>query len=315
MKLDSIEHVAVIGSGMIGASMAALFTGNGYRTTIYAINDKEAQRGQDRYDSCYQDLMAEGLVTEKQAKACNKLLSVTQTYDDIADADFVFECVFENKDVKFSVYREVEKHCRQFKAIASSSSAMSADDLAEGLTQKDKMVVAHPWNPPHLVPCVEVVKSKYTSNEALNTVVQFLESVHHKPAVMLKSAPGFIANRLQHAILRESVYMIESGICTARDIDSALMYSFMPRYTSIGFFEHQDNAGLDMVKSIDDYLFPDLCTAQKAQDLINQKVAEGNLGIKTGKGIYDWSGVDLAAFRKRASAPYFKFFDWDLPEE
>ena len=139
MKLDSIQHVAVIGSGMIGASMAALFTGNGYRTTIYAINDKEAQRGQDRYDSCYQDLMAEGLVTEKQAKACNKLLSVTQTYDDIADADFVFECVFENKDVKFSVYREVEKHCRQFKAIASSSSAMSADDLAEGLTQKDKM--------------------------------------------------------------------------------------------------------------------------------------------------------------------------------
>lgn len=315
MKLDSIQHVAIIGSGMIGASMAALFTGNGYKTTIYAINEKEAKSGSDRYDSCYQDLIAESLVTEKQAAACRKLLSITQTYDDIADADFVFECVFENKDVKFAVYKEVEKYCKQFKAIASSSSAMSADDLAEGLTQKDKMVVAHPWNPPHLVPCVEVLKSKHTSDEALQLVVDFLESVHHKPAVMLKSAPGFIANRLQHAILREAVYMIEAGICTARDIDAALTYSFMPRYTSIGFFEHQDNAGLDMVKSIDDYLFPDLCTAQKAQDLINQKVAEGNLGIKTGKGMYDWTDVDLNAFRKRASAPYFKFFDWDLPEE
>ena len=149
MKLESVQHVAVIGSGMIGASMAALFTGNGYKTTIYAINDKEAQSGLARYDSCYQDLIAEGYVTEKQAKACKNLLHVTQTYDDIADADFVVECVFENKDVKFSVYKDVEKHCKQFKAIASSSSAMSADDLAEGLTQKDKMVVAHPWNPPH----------------------------------------------------------------------------------------------------------------------------------------------------------------------
>lgn len=314
MKLEQVHHVAIIGSGMIGASMAALFTGNGYKTTIYAINDKEAQSGESRYDTYYKDLVNDGLVTPAQAAACRALLHFTTTYDGIADADFIFECVVERMDVKFEVFRQVEQHCKQFKAIASSTSAMSADDLAEGMTDKTKLLAAHPWNPPHLVPCVEIVRSNYTSDEALDFTVALLESVHRKPAIMKRSAPGFIANRLQHAILREAVYMIEQGICGPEDIDKALTYSFIPRYTSIGFFQHQDYAGLDMVLSIDDYLFPDLCNATKGQDYIRDRYNAGDLGVKTGKGIYDWHGVDMDAFRKRASAPYLKFFDWDLPE-
>ena len=316
MKLNDVNHVAIIGTGMIGASMATMFTGNGYKTTLYAINDQEAANGLSRYRTIYNDLIDNGLVTRKQADACEALLSITQDYADIADADFIFECVVENKDVKFSVYAEIEKHCHKFRALASSTSAMSPEDLCKGLKENaHKLVGAHPWNPPHLVPCVEVVRSSCTSDDALDFCVKVLESVGRKPAVMKKAAPGFIANRLQHAILREAVYMIETGICDARDIDSALTYSFMPRYTSIGFFEHQDNAGLDMVLSIDDYLFPDLCTAQEAQDFIRSRCEKGELGIKTGKGIYDWEGVDLAEFRKRAAAPYLSFFNWDLPGE
>lgn len=315
MKLDQVEHVAIIGSGMIGASMAVLFTGNGYKTTIYAINEKEAKSGEDRYDTYYEDLINNGLVTKSQAAACKKLLHFALDYDGIADADFIFECVIERKDVKFEVFRQIEAHCTKYKALASSTSAMSAQDLSEGVTHKEKLLAAHPWNPPHLVPCVEIVRSTYTSDETVDFAVALLESVHRKPAIMKKSAPGFIANRLQHAILREAVYMIEQGICEPQDIDKALTYSFIPRYTSIGFFQHQDYAGLDMVLSIDDYLFPSLCTDQKGQDYIRNLHDAGNLGVKTGKGIYDWHDVDMDAFRKRASEPYLKFFDWDLPEE
>lgn len=315
MKLDNVNHIAIIGTGMIGASMAVLFTGNGYKTTMYAIDETQAAKGQATYHTYYKDLIENKLVTPRQAEKCAELLHCTLKYEDIADADFIFECVIERLEVKHAVFGEIEKHCRNFKAIASSTSAISVNDLAKGLIQKDKICVAHPWNPPHLVPCVELVKGELTSDESFKFVKEVLESVGRKPAVMLKDAPGFIANRLQHAILREAVYMIEQGISTPEDIDQALKYSFIPRYTSIGLFEHQDNAGLDMVLSIEDYLFPTLSNAQKTPDYIRSRVESGNLGIKTGKGIYDWSKRDIGEFRKQASAPYLQFFNWSLPDD
>jgi len=213
-------------------------------------------------------------------------------------------------------YAQIEKYCTQVRAIASSTSAMSADDLAQGLSKyRDKLLVAHPWNPPHLVPFVEILKSSYTSGDALKTLVAVLESAGRKVAVMKKSAPGFIANRLQHALFREAVYMVEQGITTPEDIDMALKYSFVPRYTSIGLFEHFDYAGLDMIVSIEDYLFPTLCNDIKTQELICSKFETGELGCKTGKGVYDWSAVDMDVFRKKAAEPYWSFFNWELPED
>lgn len=315
MKLENVNHIAIIGTGMIGASMAVLFTGNGYKTTMFAINDTEAAKGQESYNTYYKDLIEKKLVTPAQAATCTKLLHFTQKYEDLADADFIFECVVERINIKHTVYQEIEKHCKQFKAIASSTSAISADDLAEGLVQKEKLSVAHPWNPPHLVPCVEVVKSRYTSDESVKVIVDVLESVGREVVVMKKNAPGFIGNRLQHALYREAVHMVEQGIATPEDIDRTLQSSFVPRYTSIGLFEHFDYAGLDMIVSIDDYLFPTLSNAEKMQDYIRSRFDAGNLGFKTGMGVYDWSKKDVVEFRQRASEPYLRFFNWSLPED
>ncbi len=314
MKLSNINHIGIIGTGMIGASMALLFTGNGYKTTLYAINDKEAAAGLERYRTYCKDLINNGLITEKQAEACEKLLGFTQDYADLTDVDFIFECVVERLNIKHAIYAELEKHCTQLKAIASSTSALPADDLAKGLVRKELLAVAHPWNPPHLVPCVEVVRSESTSDEAVKFIVDLLNSVGRAPVVMKKSAPGFIANRLQHALYREAAYMVEQGIASPEDIDTSLKTSFIPRYTSIGLFEHFDYAGLDMIMSIHETLFPTLCNSTAPQDLIRIPYEAGNLGYKTGKGVLDWTGVDIDAFRKRASEPYLKFFNWSLPE-
>lgn len=131
---------------------------------------------------------------------------------------------------------------------------------------------------------------------------------------MQKSIPGFIANRLQHALYREAVYMVEQGIATPEAIDRTLKTSFAPRYTSIGIFEHFDYAGLDMIMSIEDYLFPTLCNADKTQDTIRRLNESGDLGFKTLKGVYDWSTKDVEDFRKRSSEPYLQFFNWTLQE-
>lgn len=314
MKLSQINHIGIIGTGMMSSSLALLFTGNGYKTTLYARTDVSIEKGLDRYRTYALDLVSNGLMSEKQAAACEKLLTFSKDYADLADVDFVFECVVEKLDIKHAVYAELEKHCTQLRAIASSTSAFPPDELAAGLTQKELLAVAHPWNPPHLVPCVEVVKSEFTSEAALELIMDLLKSVGRAPVLMNKSAPGFIANRLQHALYREAAYMVEQGIASPQDIDTSLKTSFIPRYTSIGLFEHFDYAGLDMIMSIHKTLYPTLCNATEPQDLVRIPFEAGNLGYKTGKGVLDWTGVDIDAFRKRASEPYLKFFNWSLPE-
>ena len=316
MKVENINHVTIIGTGMIGASMAALFTGNGYHTTMIAISDKEIENEKRLYNTCFQDLIDKKLVSEEEAERCSKYLSFTFDYKDVENTDFIFECVVERLEVKYCVYEEIEKHCKQFKVLASSTSAISADDLADGLkNNKDKLVVAHPYNPPHLVPFVEVVKNRYTTDETAKMAFDILESTGRKVIIMERCAPGFVANRLQHALLREAIYIVEQGLATPRDIDKALMYSFVPRYTSVGLFEHQDAAGLDLVKNIEDYLLPSLSNATSTPDYINNLVNEQNLGMKTGKGIYDWPKEAQEDFRQRAAAPYLCFFNWDIPKE
>lgn len=315
MKLDYIDNIAIIGTGMIGASMAVLFSANGYATTMLAVNDAEAASGITRYEDYIGDLVGKGLLTEKQASVCRGYLEVTQRYSDISDADIILECVVEKPEVKYSVYKEIEAHCTGFKAIGSSTSAISADDLSKGLSAKEKLAVTHPYNPPHLVPCIEIVRSEFTDEQVIKTLEELFRSVGRAPVVMSKGAPGFVANRLQHALSREAIYMVEQGIATPEAIDMALMTSFAPRYTSIGLFEHFDYAGLDMIKSIQDYLCPSLCNADKAQDLLDERCRTGNLGYKTGAGIYDWSCKDYDDFRRRASEPYLKFFCCDIPEE
>lgn len=316
MKLKGIDHVAIIGTGMIGSSQAALFTGNGYRTTMYAVNDEEAAKGIKQYQGFFDVLRQKELITEEQIERCARYLSTTKDYKDIADADFIIECVPEDLELKHSVYRVIEEHCTHFKAVISTTSAKSADDLAKGFTKhKDKIMVAHPFYPPHLILFVEIVRGEHTSDEAVKTAYDILESCGRKPIVANKSVPGFVANRLQHALVREAAYMVDQGIASAADVDKALMHSFAPRYSVVGLFEHQDAAGLDLVKSIQDYLLPDLCTSKNTPDLITGHVAKGELGMKTGKGIHDWPPERQKEFHEKAAAPYFKFFNWDIPAE
>lgn len=315
MKLDDINNIAIIGTGMIGASLAALFTGNGYSTTMLAMSERGEQTGLVRYQTHYQDLAQKGLVTEAQAAICRSYLTITRDIDAIRDADFIVECLAENLEVKHRIYQRVEEHCDKFRAIVSTTSAISPKDLCCKMKAKERLAVTHPYNPPHLVPCVEIVPSEYTSPETMQFIEAFLRSVGREPVTMQKEAPGFIANRLQHALFREAVYMVEAEIASPEAIDQALRTSFAPRYTSIGIFEHFDYAGLDMIISIEDYLFPTLCNARETQGLIREKYERGELGFKTGRGVYDWSKKDADDFRRRSSEPYFNCFNWSLPTE
>ncbi len=308
--------IGIVGTGMIGASLATLFTGNGYRVSMFAVNEQERERCLGRYRDIFSDLAKEGLVTPRQAALCEKRLTIALDYSALADANMIYECVVERAEVKWEVYRELERHCKSVGVIASSTSAMPVERLAEGLTVfQDRFLVAHPWNPPHMVPCVEVVPGPETSEGALQLLLDVLRSVGRAPVVLKKSVPGFVANRLQHALYREAVYMVEQGIASPQDIDLSLRTSFIPRYTSIGIFEHFDYAGLDMIESIQESMLGSLCNDDRPQELVVSHVRANDLGAKTGHGVLDWTNVDMDVFRKRAAKPYLQFFDWKLPED
>lgn len=306
------EHVAIIGKGMIGISWAVMFTGNGIGVTVLA---KEPEIGLQRYRGIFQDLVKQGLVTEKQATKCEKLLSFTEDYAGISGEEIIFECVTENLDVKHDVYEKIAANCPKVRAIASATSALPPADLAAGMTAKEKIFVAHPWNPPHMVPLVEVVHNDYTDAAAVKDVAAILEYCGREVAYLKKPCPGFIGNRLQHALFREAIYMVEQGICSPEDIDRVVRASFAPRYTSIGLFDHMDYTGLDLLISVDDKLFPHLCNDTSVANYIRDKVAKGDIGYKSGVGVYDWRERDMDNFRYKTGAPYLKLFNWKLPED
>lgn len=315
MRNEKSQKIAIIGIGSIGVSLAALFTGNGYQTTMLARNAEREKKAREGWDELYHELEERKLIEPQQTKICAQYLHTTCNYANIADANIIFECASEDQAVKFSIYEQIEKHCTKFEVIASTTSAMAPETLCAGLKGcPEKLVVTHPFLPPHLVPFVELVRAEMTSEKTVQTVYDMLENCGRKVCVMKKSAPGFIANRLQHALVREAYYMIGQGLVEPGDIDKALMYSFMPRYTAVGLLEHQDAFGLDKVQSVENYLLPNLCDAKEALPFVSEHVEKGELGQKTGKGTYMWNKKSILDFKKRAAEPYWKYFNWTFPE-
>lgn len=275
-------------------------------------------KARENCENVYADLAAHDLVTRSQSQIALTYIEITSDYTRLKDVEFIFECVFERTDIKHQVYRQLETICSNLKAIASSTSAISADELAAGFTNPEMaklLVVAHPWNPPHLAPCIEIVKSQCVDQSAVDFTETFLSDLGKKVIVLRKNIPGFIGNRLQYAMLREAIHIVEEGAATPEMVDETLKYSFAPRYTAIGIFEHFDNCGQDLTKSICDYLFPDLCDAKQSQQSLADNCVQGRLGVKAGQGMLDWQGVDIQEFRSRAAQPYYRFCNWNLPTE
>jgi 3-hydroxybutyryl-CoA dehydrogenase len=311
MKPQDLK-IGVVGMGAIGASLSVLFTGNGYRTTV--LGRKPESVFMDIYDGLHDTLESRRLMTQAQREACRKLLSYTKDYAGLSDADIVVECVPEILEEKHRVYKKLEDACERIQALASATSALSPDDLRKGVKKwPEKVLVAHPINPPHLVLFVEIVRGTETSQNAVDTTRAFFESCGRKVCVMKKGAPGFIVNRLHHALLREAMHMVDNGLADPPEIDKALMYSIMPRYTSVGIFEHHDAYGMDMLEKLQNYLYPHLADGKGAPRMVRDKVKAGTLGMKTGEGVYEWNAASIADFRKRAAEPYWRFFNWRLP--
>ncbi len=318
MSRNNKRLIAVIGTGMMATGIAALATGHGFKVGVFARSPERAAAITQDARGSLEQMKEHGVMSAEQIDICMSYMFTVLDYKGLSDAEVVFECVVENPDVKGSVYRLIGENCLKVKAICSVSSSIVPDKLAELAGKyKDRIMITHPFNPPHLVPFFELCAASCTTPETVEYVTGFLRELDRKPVLLKKATPGFIGNRLQFALWREALALVEEGVCEPKDIDTCLNYSFCPRYTSIGIFDHFDNGGLELNATVCKTIWPVLSKAEDIPEFMQTLMEEGKTGARSeaGQGFYDWRDVDMKAYGEKVSEPYWKFCKWNFPKE
>ncbi len=300
--------VGVVGTGVMSTGTAVLLTSNGYPTVMYGRTEESCQRGLNTVISSMDDLIAHGAMTEGQKTKALTYLTTTTAYEDLADCAFVIESAAETLETKQEVMAHLEAVCAPDAVLSSTTSAISANQICAKMAHPERFMVAHSWNPPHLVPLVEIVKNVHTSDEALAKEVELMEALGRVPVVLKKDAAGFIGNRLQHSLFREAEHMIAEGICDASDIDKTIYYSIGQRYSSIGLMEYWDHIPVTLQSNIQSYLFPHLCTADKISKLLTDKA-------ETGESVYHYTDEGAEDYELRKRLPFYRFAKATVDEE
>ena len=205
------------------------------------------------------------------------------------NADFIIECAHEVMETKQDLFAEIENYCRKDAILATNTSVMSPTEIAAKCVNRERVVGAHFWNPGHLIPLVEVIKSDYTSDEVVELTMDVLRKAGKKPVLCKKDVPGFIANRMQHALWREAISIVENGIADAATVDEAVKYSFGLRLPQLGPMENADMVGTDLTFNIHDYILKDLESSKEPSPLLRELRDAGKLGFKTGSGFQEWT--------------------------
>lgn len=309
-----MEKIAVFGSGTIGSCQATLVIGHGIPCTVIGHSEAGLERCRKAVSQNWDDLIAEGLASSENKAAAMALLTITNDPAALEGKTFVFEAVAEGTEEKQSVYQAIERFAEPDAVIASCTSSIDAEILAGLTSRPENLLIAHPFQPVHMLPLVELVRHKATSEEAVSRTLALLEVLHRQVVVLNRSVPGFLVNRFAQALFREAIYLIEQGVTTAEEIDKAVKYAVGMRYASIGLLEYFDAVGYDLESTIAQNVYPNLCNAAGIQSLVQEGLSVGKTGQAAGQGLYDWSKKDAEDFRRRKQSPYFEGVrNWTMP--
>ncbi len=288
-----IKNIAVIGAGMMGKMIAFVFASH-YSVGICDVNHVDVS-AEIREGTT--EIVEKGILTAEEIE--NRIAQIQFTTDMrspcIAGADLVVEAVFEDMELKQRTFAQLEQICRKSCIFCTNSSVMSPSEISGMLAYRERFVGTHFWNPAHLIPLVEVIKSDATSDKTAKTVMDVLESVGKKPVLCKKDVPGFIANRLQHALWREAFYMVENGIADAKTVDDACKYGPGLRWPVMGPIENSDLVGIDLTYNIHKYILKALADNHEPSYLLQDMLSRGELGMKSGKGWQKWTPEEAAA--------------------
>ncbi|OAT79329.1 3-hydroxyacyl-CoA dehydrogenase NAD-binding domain-containing protein [Desulfotomaculum copahuensis] len=288
--MSKIKTVAVVGAGTMGRYIAQAVLEYFLRVNLIDISEKVLDSAcQMIRDGLFKRVESGKMSMSKVDNAFDCLGVFLNLEEGVFDADLVIEAVSENLPLKKEMFKKLDGICPPSTILATNTSGIPITSIARITNYRERVVGTHFYNPAHLIPLVEVVRSDYTEKKVVEEVMSFLRSLGKKPILVNKDIPGFIGNRLQHAITREALSLLQNGVASARDIDDVVRYTLGLRFAHTGPLEQRDLNGLDVHLSIAEYLYPTLEDSKEPLTLLKEKVAEGKLGLKTGHGIYDWS--------------------------
>jgi len=296
------ESIAVIGSGLMGHGIAQIFASHGHSVSIMDQDEARLHQALEHVEQNL-DTMREHAISFDDDNST--ILSRIETHTDMALAcegkDFVFEAVFEDMALKQSIFAELDSICLPETILCSNTSVMSITEIASKSVNRERIVGTHFWNPPYLIPLVEVVKADDSSQEVIDKTYDLLKSVGKKAVKVNRDVPGFVGNRLQHALWREAFAIIDEGICDAETVDEVIKSGPGLRWPILGPMENADMVGLDLSKAIHDYILPHINADPTPSKTLLELVDKGDLGFKSGQGFQTWSEEDIDASRKQLS--------------
>lgn len=295
-----IKRIGIAGAGIMGSSMGQIFACKGYTVVVYDLFKKALAPAEEHIKNALDAMIEKREITPQDKTDTMNRLSFSDDINCFKDCDLVVECVVENMDIKHKFYGQLSEIVSEKAIIASNTSGLSITKIAEKVKNPERFAGMHWFNPPHLIPLIEIIKGDKTSDETAKILYDISEKIDKKPVTVNKDVPGFIANRIQLAVMRECVYMLENGIGSAEDIDKCMKYALGFRYACIGPFEVVDFGGLDTFYHVANYLWEDLSDAKKPYGLFKKLVEENHLGVKSKRGFYDYSGdKDKKALARR----------------
>ena len=286
----SKKRVAVLGAGKMGLGIAQLFATRGHEVkVIYVYDDKIRCDATAVISGNLSVLVENEVLTQQEADEALGRIGFVDTIEEVADfADIVFEGIIENLGIKQDYFAKMDEIFPVSTILATNTSAISVTEIAEKSVHKERIIGTHYWNPAYLVPLVEVIRTKYVSEETVKATYDLLEEAGKKPVIVKKDVPGFLANRMQHALFREALSIVERDIADPEDVDKAIKYGFGMRLGICPPIEVMDMGGLDLTYAIHEYLFPHIENSTTPSRLLTKNIEKGNSGFKSGKGIMEW---------------------------
>ena len=286
--LADIKKIAVLGAGTMGPGIAQTYAMGGYEVTMWTRSESTREKAIASLHAQLDTFEEEGLLKESKDAIMGRISFALTVEEAVKGADFIQETIVEKRDAKEELYAQLAAIVPSDVIIASNTSALNIFEVVpESLLPQQ--IICHWYAPPHVIPLVEVVKSDATSDETAETVMEELKAVGKEPVLCRKDVPGFIANRMQHALWREAISIVENGIADAETVDKAVRYSFGLRLPQLGPLENSDMVGTQLTYNIHSYILEHIEDSHKPSPVLRQMLDEGKLGFKSGEGFMKWT--------------------------
>lgn len=299
-QIGRIRKVAIVGAGLMGHGLAQIFAGKGKEVILMDLSEDLLKKGLAGIRSNLSLMAEHGIGKREEIEGVLSRVRTTTNLGEAAkEAQFVVEAVSENLDLKQKIFQDLDSLCPPDAVLATNTSVISITEIASKSKGRGRIVGTHFWNPPYLIPLVEVIRGNDTSSSTMDTTFDLMKEIGKHPVRVNKDVPGFVGNRLQHALWREALSIVERGIAEPATVDECIRFGFGLRLPILGPLENVDMVGTDLTLAIHSYILQHLESSPSPSPLLKKKVEQGELGFKTGKGFQEWPPEKAQESRKR----------------